>query len=67
MISRTNIKIAAIWSSIEALSSVALSIISIVYLARILHPTDYGNIAMAQVMAGLLGLIFSFGFTEAII
>lgn len=49
------------------MSSVALSIISIVYLARILHPTDYGNIAMAQVMAGLLGLIFSFGFTEAII
>lgn len=67
MISKKNIKIAAIWSSIEALSSVALSLISIVYLARILHPTDYGNIATAQVIAGLLGLIFSFGFTEAII
>ncbi|EPJ7368775.1 oligosaccharide flippase family protein, partial [Pluralibacter gergoviae] len=67
MIPKKNIKVAAIWSGIEALSSVALSLISIVYLARILEPTDFGNIAMAQIIAALLGLFFSFGFTEAII
>ncbi|WPO25346.1 oligosaccharide flippase family protein [Raoultella ornithinolytica] len=67
MFSKRNVRIAALWSGIEALSSVVLSLISIVYLARILHPTDYGNIAMAQVIAGLVGLIFSFGFAEAII
>ncbi|HII3167428.1 TPA: oligosaccharide flippase family protein [Klebsiella michiganensis] len=67
MFSKKNIRIAAIWSGIEAISSVLLSLISIVYLARILHPADYGNIAMAQVIAGLISLIFSFGLTESII
>ncbi|GAB81438.1 Lipopolysaccharide biosynthesis protein wzxC [Shimwellia blattae] len=67
MISKSSIKSAAIWSSIEAISSVGLSFISIIYLARILHPSDYGYIATAQIMSSLIGMICSFGLTEAVI
>lgn len=67
MFNNKKIKTAVIWSSIEAISSVSLSLISIIYLARILHPEDYGNVATAQIIASLIGLIFSFGLAEAII
>ena len=61
------IKIAALWSALEAITSAALSIISIVFLARILRPDDYGQIATAQVVAGLTQILLSLGLTEAVI
>lgn len=67
MFNNQKIKTAVIWSSIEAISTVLLSLISIIYLARILHPEDYGNVATAQIISSLIGLVFSFGLTEAII
>lgn len=61
------IRSAAMWSTLEAVSSAVLSIISIVFLARILHPEDYGQIATAQLIAGILRMILSLGLTDAII
>jgi len=67
MVDRKKIKSAAIWSAFEALSSAALSIISVVFLARILNPDDYGKIAAAQTIAALMVLVLSLGLTEAVI
>ncbi len=67
MISRHKIRNAALWSAFEALSSAGLSVISIIFLARILKPEDYGQIAAAQIIAALLVLIFSLGLSEAVI
>ncbi|WP_413739484.1 oligosaccharide flippase family protein [Sodalis sp. RH14] len=61
------IKIAAIWAAIEALSTSLLSILSIVFLARILRPEDYGQIATAQIIAFILQLLLGLGLTEAVI
>ncbi|HBM3267408.1 oligosaccharide flippase family protein [Klebsiella oxytoca] len=67
MISKHKIRSAALWSAFEAISSAGLSVISIVFLARILKPEDYGQIAAAQIIAALLVLIFSLGLSEAVI
>ena len=67
MINNRKVKSAAIWASIEAGTSVLLSFISIIYLARVLHPEDYGYVATAQIISSIIGIIFSFGLTEAVI
>ncbi|HBS1748053.1 TPA: oligosaccharide flippase family protein [Klebsiella pneumoniae] len=67
MTNKHKIKNAAVWSAFEAISSAGLSVISIVFLARILKPEDYGQIAAAQIIAALLVLIFSLGLSEAVI
>ncbi|CAI1534775.1 oligosaccharide flippase family protein [Serratia proteamaculans] len=61
------VKSAALWSALEALSSSLLSVISIIFLARILIPEDYGQIATAQIIAALVLMLLSFGITEAVI
>lgn len=67
MITAKKIKNATIWSSIETLTSTALGIFSILFLARLLSPSDYGQIATAQIISGLLQLFFSLGLSEVII
>jgi O-antigen/teichoic acid export membrane protein len=61
------VKSAALWSAFEALSSSLLSVISIIFLARILIPEDYGQIATAQIIAALVLMLLGFGLTEAVI
>lgn len=67
MLDKVKVRNAAIWSSIEAVSNALLSILSIVYLARVLHPQDYGQIATAQIIGALLSLLLTLGLTEAYI
>ena len=67
MITPKRIKRAALWSSLEALSSLLLGIVSIVFLARLLSPQDYGQIATAQFISALIQLVLSLGLNEAII
>lgn len=67
MIANKKIKAAALWSGLEALTSSLLSVISIIFLARVLLPEDYGQIATAQVIAALVQMLLSLGLTEAII
>ncbi|QQP86386.1 oligosaccharide flippase family protein [Entomomonas asaccharolytica] len=67
MVNTKKIKKATIWSSIETLLSTVLSIFSILFLARVLAPNDYGQIATAQFIVGLLQIILSLGLNEAII
>lgn len=67
MVTTKKLKNAVLWTSIEAASNVLLSIISIVYLARILNPADFGKIATAQVIESLLTIFLSLGLTEAFI
>lgn len=62
-----SVKNAAIWSLIEALSNAVLSILSIIYLARILHPSDFGMVVTAQIIGTLVTLILSCGIVEAYI
>ena len=67
MIPPNKIKRAALWSSLEALSSLLLGIVSIVFLARLLSLQDYGQIATAQFISALIQLILGLGLNEAII
>lgn len=64
---REKVKLAVLWSSVEALSSIVINFGALIYLARILKPEDFGNLASAQIIASLLGLILSLGLTEAVI
>jgi len=52
---------------LEAGSSVLLSVISIVFLARVLTPNDYGEVATGQFISGLTQLVLSVGISESII
>ena len=67
LITSSRIKVATIWSSIETLTLTLLSFFSIFFLARILTPSDYGKIAIAQFISALLQLILSLGLSESII
>ncbi|MFJ5444683.1 oligosaccharide flippase family protein [Methylobacillus methanolivorans] len=67
MVSHNKIKSAISWSVVEAISSIGLSLISIVFLARVLLPEDYGLVATAQFISGSLQLVLSFGLIEAVI
>lgn len=67
MVNKETIKKAGFWSALEAFSSILLSALSVIFLARILHPDDYGKIAAAQAIATLLTLILGLGLTEAVI
>ncbi len=64
---REKVKLAVLWSSVEALSSVIINFGALIYLARILKPDDFGNLASAQIIASLLSLILGLGLTEAVI
>ncbi|WP_159237848.1 oligosaccharide flippase family protein [Raoultella terrigena] len=64
---REKVKLAVLWSSVEALSSVIINFGALIYLARILKPEDFGNLASAQIIASLLSLILGLGLTEAVI
>lgn len=67
MVASNKIKSATIWSSVEALSSLILGVVSIVFLARLLSPQDYGQIATAQFVSALIQMVLGFGLIEAII
>lgn len=57
----------AIWTVLMRNSVRFLGIISIVILARILNPSDFGIVAKASLVFGLLELISQFGFDNALI
>lgn len=61
------IKSATIWSLTETLVTMGLGIFSIIFLARILTPEDYGQIATAQFISGFIQIIISLGLNEVII
>lgn len=62
-----NIKSATIWSFTETLITVGLGVFSIVFLARILTPADYGKVATAQFISGFIQIILSLGLNEVVI
>lgn len=67
MIGSKTIKNAALWSVLETSTSFILGIVSILFLAKLLAPADYGQIATAQLLSALIQIILSFGLSDAII
>ena len=67
MLNSKNIKSATIWSLAETLTSLGLGVFSIIFLARILTPEDYGKIATAQFISGFVQIVLSLGLSEVII
>lgn len=63
----SKIKTAIFWTSIEAVVNIVLSIASLVFIARILTPKEYGYIATAQFISLIIQLVLSMGLSEAII
>ncbi|WP_180011090.1 oligosaccharide flippase family protein [Acinetobacter sp. YH16055] len=61
------IKSASAWSFLEAGSNTLLGLVTIVFLARILEPNDYGKIATAQFISGFLLIILTLGISEIIL
>lgn len=67
MLNSKDIKSATIWSFTETFITMGLGIFSIVFLARILTPEDYGKVATAQFISGFIQVILSLGLSEVII
>lgn len=61
------IKSAGIWSIIETISATTLGLLSILVLAKIIGPTEYGKIALVQAISGVIQIILSLGLNELII
>lgn len=57
----------AAWSVLLRLSIRSLGLISTLVLVRILLPEDFGLVAMASVVIGILEFIFDFSFTQFLI
>lgn len=55
------------WSAIEKYSSLVLSIIISVILARLLSPNDYGTVAIATVIISFISMVSSIGIGPAVI
>lgn len=62
-----SIKSATIWSFSETIITMGLGVFSIVFLARILTPEDYGKVATAQFISGFIQVLLSLGLSEVII
>lgn len=67
MLNSKSIRSATIWSFTETLITVGLGIFSVVFLARILTPTDYGKVATAQFISGFIQIILGLGLNEVVI
>lgn len=67
MLNAKKIKSATAWSLIETLVTMGLGIFSIIFLAKILTPEDYGQIATAQFISGFVQIILSLGLNEVVI
>lgn len=67
MLTPQKIKSATIWSIVETISATGLGVLSILFLAKILTPEDYGQIATAQFISGFIQIILSLGLSEVII
>lgn len=67
MLNAKKIKSATIWSLTETLVTMGLGIFSIIFLAKILTPEDYGKIATAQFISGFIQIILSLGLNEVVI
>lgn len=63
----SKIKKAIFWTSSEAIINIILSIASLIFIAQILTPTEYGYIATAQFISLTIQLFLSLGLSEAII
>lgn len=55
------------WSAVEKYSSLAVSIVISMVLARLLSPEMYGEVAIASIILGFLSMISSMGMGPAII
>lgn len=55
------------WAGVAQTIKIGAQLISMVVLARLLHPTDYGIIAMAYVVTALAGMLREMGTGTAII
>lgn len=67
MLNSKSIKSATIWSFSETLIALGLGVFSIVFLARILTPEDYGKVATAQFISGFIQVVLSLGLNEVVI
>ncbi|MGP4714456.1 MULTISPECIES: oligosaccharide flippase family protein [unclassified Psychrobacter] len=67
MLNAKKIKSATAWSLIETLVTMGLGVFSIIFLAKILTPEDYGKIATAQFISGFVQIILSLGLNEVVI
>lgn len=67
MIDSKTIKSATLWSILETSASFMLGIVSILFLAKLLSPEDYGQIATAQLLSALIQIVLSCGLSDAII
>lgn len=61
------IKSAGMWSMIETISATTLGLLSILVLAKIIGPSEYGKIALVQAISGVIQIILSLGLNELII
>ena len=57
----------AAWSGISQIVSQGLRFVSIIFLARILTPEDFGLIAMVSIITTIAGNLIDFGFIEVLI
>lgn len=67
MLNSKSIKSATIWSFAETMITLGLGVFSIIFLARILTPEDYGKVATAQFISGFIQVILSLGLNEVVI
>ena len=67
MLNSKKIKSASIWSLLETITATGLGIFSIIFLAKLLTPEDYGMIATAQFISGFIQIILSLGLNEVIV
>ena len=61
------IAIGSFWSVLMRMSIRLLGVISVIILARVLLPEDYGIVAKAVLLSGFLELVTQFGFTAVLI
>ena len=63
----SKIKTAIFWTSSEAILNIILSMASLIFIAHILNPKEYGYIATAQFISLTIQLFLNLGLSEAII
>jgi PST family polysaccharide transporter len=57
----------AVWTAVSKWSAQIISWASMLVLARLLAPSDYGLVGMASVYLGLIGMVSEFGLGSAIV
>lgn len=55
------------WNTVSMIGSTALQTVTLLILARLLEPDDFGLLAMVVLVTGLAGLVSTMGLSEALI